>query len=266
MSDMKILAYFGFNPYHGDVGIEIELESNLDPFPNAPKGWRSEVDGSLKAEFSVEYVTNNELKFEDVPEAIDRVRKRISNIKLVEGVRSGVHVHINCQQLTVKETMLFAFTYLAMEIPLVKFCGDDREGNLFCLRAVDAEYLVDKIYYSLTKDNLNYLIHSGNSLRYSSLNFASLNKYGTLEFRAMKTYPELAKIEDWVEILRRIKSYGENLNKAVDIAYQISLESPENWMQNILGEELYKKVRYDGIEKDIMNGLRLIQPLLHAGI
>ncbi len=56
--------------------------------------------------------------------------------------RAGVHVHVNCQELNIIQLYNFITLYLIFEDSLVKWCGPDRVGNLFCLRAKDAEWLL----------------------------------------------------------------------------------------------------------------------------
>ena len=266
MFDKLVKDYYGFDTYAGDLGIEVEMESNEAGFPVAPAGWKSEHDGSLKALFATEYVTSKPVKAEDYVAVLNRLKKRVKDIPLLNSVRAGVHVHVNCGEMTVNEMLRFAMTYMVMEIPLVKYCGPDREGNLFCLRAIDAEFMPHRLHEAISKQKLQGLTNNNNLVRYSSINFNSLQKYGSLEFRSMRTNTGLHKIEEWIEMLLRIRDYSSTLPTASQIAYEISLKSPSNWAEDILGTDLFKEINYEGFEKDIMKGLRAIQPSLFNGV
>lgn len=264
MLDNNVRDWFGFDKVAGDIGVEIELEGRRAPFPIAAKGWRSEHDGSLRGEYAIEYVTNGAIPIDQVGTAIDRLKTRIDNsdVQVVDSIRAGVHIHVNCHDMTLKQVFNFAFVYLAMEHALVKYCGDDREGNLFCLRASDAEYLPYLIQHAYEGDRLNTL--NTMDIRYSSLNFQSLFKFGTLEFRAMKTFTDLRRIKEWAHILYNIKQYSMTIDHPRQIAEDISFNSPELWVSNAVGAEYFNLIKYRDLENDVMNDLRRIQPILYG--
>lgn len=265
MMDVKVKDYYALMNTDRQIGIEIEMEGIGEPFPNAPAGWKSATDNSLKGEWSIEYVTNGPIFADEVPLYMDRMRTRIKNadVKMVPSIRTGVHVHINCQHNTFREVYGFALTYFAMERALTRFCGPQRVGNQFCLRISDAEYLLDKIEEAMTTNSPNRLKQL--AIRYSGLNFLSLSKFGSIEFRAYQTKDNLQGIEEWIDILTRIKQYGIELKDYPTIAADISGKGPEVWMSDIIGAENYKLVEYPGIGSDIMRDLRTIQPLLWTG-
>jgi hypothetical protein len=262
----KLKDYLGYDPKNVDddaVGIEIEMESNHTAFPHAPKGWTSHEDHSLKAMYNREYVTK--------PIHIDLVRVQLKalkdkldmyNVVIYPSIRAGVHVHINVLQLTLQQILNVSYTYLAMERVLMGFCGPNRVGNLFCLRASDAEYLLDRLYAAKQTEHFN-LLHT-DDLRYASLNMSALFKHGTLEFRAMRTDPELKDIAEWAEMLVSIKHYGSELKSPVDIAADISQLGPDQWVKRVLGDDLYERVKSPSLEDNVMKDLRNIQYLLHS--
>lgn len=260
-ANVTIQKLFGLNEVLGDYGIEIELESAMHPFPGAPIGWQSHSDGSLHADYSVEYVTKGAINKEKVFSEIQKVKKKIKDVEVLDSVRAGVHVHMNCQQMTAQQMLGVAFTYLALERSLVKYCGPNRVGNQFCLRASDAEFVFTKLYDSINTGNLSYL--NDNSIRYSSLNFCSLSKFGTLEFRAMQTYSDLSRIVEWVDMLDHIKKYGMNLPSFDRIASDISFNGPVPWAKEVLGDDNFELIKDPKMEKDIMRDLRNIQPLIY---
>lgn len=261
--EAKIIEIVGGHaPYlHKDVGIEIELESYSKPFPSPPVGWLYFGDGSLHADYSVEYVTSEPINIEDVDKELDKLKNILDFDNIYESIRTGVHVHVNCLDLTIKEVITFILVYLSMERILVKFCGPNRDGNHFCLKSSDAGYLIFTIGKLIESNNLNVV--ATNDIRYSSINLNSLIKFGTLEFRAMQTYKNLDKIEEWCNILYNIKKYSKGVNNNKEIAESISHMSPGMWVRSVVGEKYYDMIKYEGLDEDVMKDVRNIQEIIY---
>src|SRR3546814_21174594 len=86
--------------------------------------------------------------------------------------------------LTMTQLYSFMTVYLILENVLVGWCGHSRCGNLFCLRASDAEWLLTSIRAAAEGRTFKHSLHSDN-LRYASMNVKALGDYGSLEFRTM---------------------------------------------------------------------------------
>ena len=133
----------------GDLGIESEVEGfNL---PQQVTGFHTTHDGSLRGE-ALEYVFKK-------PESIERADKLVKmlclklNTKTSEAritERCGIHVHVNVQNLDVKEMWNFVTLYYLYEEVLVRYCGKEREGSLFCLRAKDTYWIIDYLVQAAT--------------------------------------------------------------------------------------------------------------------
>jgi hypothetical protein len=266
MTAFKILDLIGVNSVKGDVGIEIEMEGNV-PFPREDAlvgtNWRSEADGSLRGH-SVEYIVDKPVFVNEVGETLKSLQTVLKRHKTkpVYSFRAGVHVHVNVQKLTMYQLGTLAALYYCVEHSLVKFCGNRREGNLFCLRNEDAEYSLFQLQRALSTGDISYL--ATDDIRYSSMNLRAVTRYGSVEFRAMETQPDLTKIEEWCHILVKLRDAAVQIEDRSDIPYQMSFKGPENWLYDILGESLFKLVNYEGINKDIMRGMRSCQILMYA--
>lgn len=261
MNSLTIRELLGVRKKTGDVGIEIEMEGN-HAFPiEVGPSWRYEEDGSLRG-YSCEYVLKRPHKIENVPKLLSRLKKRLkefgSNINYSE--RAGVHVHVNVQEMTETELYHFALTYYCLETTLMNFCGPNRVGNHFCLRAKDAEYVL-LVLKRAVKRNLGHL--EDERIRYASMNFNSLFKYGSLEFRGMETLPSLEKIEDFCHILLRLRDYSMGKEDFTSIPFDISGLSPLGWARQVLGEELFKLVKTPDMEQNIMEDCRFVQDLFY---
>lgn len=246
----------------GEVGLEIEVETEA-PFTisslEVAKLWKLTSDGSLKG-YSGEFVLRNPLTYPMAMKSLNNLKVdlfKTQGAKMRETVRAGVHVHINVQQMTVPEVMKFALLYYCLETPLTKFCGENRVGNLFCLRFRDAEYLSFVLRGLFTRNKLLNL--RTDDLRYSALNYNSLFKFGSLEFRAMETKPGFDGIEDWVSILLLLKEASMKIEDLTTIGGEISELGPEGWAKKILGQKYFDMLKYDGMEQDIMYDFREVQ-------
>ena len=259
----KVVDLLNLKDTKGDVGIEIEMElqkSNADP-TKFQDSWRLEDDGSLKVN-GVEFVLKKPVKFEDVPPLIDNLKYNLdaSDMKIRPSIRAGIHIHVNMQQSTMKQVYSMICAYYPMESALTRFCGNGREGNLFCLRARDASGVVQTLETSLEQNDLMYL--NTDNLRYAALNIRSLFNYGTLEFRALATTPELDLIVDWCRMLQKLKEYSHKLKNNWEPLHSISGDGPRKWMQDVFGPELFAKLDYPELEEDVIKDSRNIQYLV----
>lgn len=263
-NEKTVRQILGFLKTNGDVGVEIECEANDGPyFPShdLPVPWVATHDGSLRG-VSVEYVMSKPLSTNKVGPALKELSEEITrtgtNFKY--SFRAGVHVHINCQELTPQQVLIFACLYYSLEDVLVEWCGEDRIGNLFCLRLRDAEGLLPYVGDCFKKNKLANL--GSNRIRYASLNYCSLVKFGSLEFRAMATTRDFSKIDTWAKILMRLKEESLKFGSIHSILEKFSMSSPEQWCEEILGPHYEEVKEQKDIDFKVWGGIRLAQDLL----
>lgn len=264
MFNNKVVSYCGLKPTLGDIGIEIELEAYdyVDFATSVDPLWRKEVDNSLKIN-GVEFVIKKPVPYKSVTKVLSDFRENLKKcgIRIRPSIRAGVHIHINMQEQTVNEVIRFMAIYYAMETALIRFCGEGREGNLFCLRARDADYAVFKLEEAIIKSD--FLTMKDQNLRYAACNVQSLFQYGSVEFRAFGTNPELLGIEEWIEMLWAIKEYAAKTKDVwADLAF-ISADGGYAWMKGVLGDKLSALLYHEDLEKDMINDVRNIQHLCH---
>lgn len=243
----------------GDVGIEIEVEGkNL---PRRVKGWNSEADGSLRGEENIEYVLSAPGTLDEAQQALNNLDKAYKDNDSVvdDTVRAGVHVHINAQHLTLVELFNFITIYLILEEPLTKFCGEYREGNLFCLRSCDAEYVLFALREAAQSRVFGGLVHD--NLRYSSMNVKALGTYGSLEFRAMRGTRDLDLIMDWTKILYGLREAGKTFRVPSDVINSFSEGAYEMFMVRTLGQYAELFMTIPNWEKMVKDGMRRAQTI-----
>lgn len=239
-----------------EIGIEIEMEGR-----NLLRGnsgaWNYHEDNSLRGE-SAEYVLRNPVSRSRVQEVLQQLQKALhkAGSELNPSDRCGVHIHMNCQKLTVKQVFCFAILYLIFEDLLVRWCGSDREGNLFCMRSKDAEGLITALATAASKNSLLDLQYD--SYRYASINLFALSKYGSVEFRSMRTTKEFEPIATWAELLIKVKDGSLKFNHPKEIIETLSLQGPVKFAENIFGD-MYRELAHKDNEIIIIDAVRRVQ-------
>ena len=246
----------------GEVGLEIEVEGA--DLPQTITGWRSEVDASLRGE-SLEYVLREPVSREQVPICLKKITKAYARCgsRIANSYRCSTHVHINVQELTMKEVYSFILLYAMFEPFLVKYCGEHREGNLFCLRIGDAEGIVPALRLAATTGEFNQL--GSPLLRYGALNVTALAKYGSLEFRAMRGTEDMAAIGTWVKLLLALKDAAVAYKNPVTIIEDISGRGARGLAYHVFGGLLKEVPLPEEWEDTLFNSMRDLQDIAYCG-
>lgn len=221
---MNVCEYYDLPRTNGEIGIEIELEgSNVDE-AGAP-GWRVERDGSLRGD-SAEYVMRKPVMLREVHKYVRALQKSLddADAEPVDTGRAGVHVHVNMQQYSMTQVINYICAYMIFEDCLTDFCGEHRVGNLFCLRVRDADRLIFSLRDRIRrKDLLNI---NNNANRYAAINIESLPKFGSLEFRAMRSTVDPMEISQWAGMLVCIRDWAVKFDDPRDIIQEFSVDGP----------------------------------------
>lgn len=247
-----------------EIGIEIEMEGPGVSEVSVRNKWSAKTDGSLRGE-SVEWVMPRPVGRNTVHERLSALTKaaKICGARFQPSDRCGVHVHVNVQELTLDEVFKFITTYFILEPVLIRWCGEDREGNLFCLRGSDAEYLIRQLA-RVKEKHVTLIEIMSDELRYAALNVTSLPKYGSLEFRAMQTPEDLMVIETWVKVLLAIKDWSIHQPDCASIIEGMSGMGWVEFARRVLGEELFAQFNNPDIERQLVEGMRLAQIIAYA--
>jgi len=246
-------------PLEGDVGIEIECEGKNLGIVN-DKYWKTEDDGSLRGHYPnerAEFVLKKPIGIEKVKEAVESLKEGLPEAKLNFSYRTSVHVHVNVQDLTNEELLNFMYIYLLLEEPLVNFCGRDRKGNRFCMRIQDAEgfvFTLARVFEGGIPVALNGF--NENDIRYSSMNIASLRKYGSIEFRAMRGNMDSDLIESWAQTLVNLREFSKKFKSPKEIAQHYQKKEAKEFMQEAVGHT-YNLLTYPRMVKEIQRSFSL---------
>lgn len=266
MKDMYDRLGLQCNRTDGEYGVEVEVEGKNLPvrgqFEDFDAYWNVEHDGSLKAAESAEYVFKKPLSLPNVEIALGVLADAYRNAKSKpeESVRAGVHVHVNIQKYSPLELLTFATTYYVLEDVIVHWCGRERVGNHFCLRLQDAEGIVQSLEKACQTKDWRHL--NTDQIRYASLNWSSMFKHGSLEFRCMRSTADIREIMMFVHIIDAVKNGAKKFRDPQDVLASFSeqngIKGFINYVMGDLAEELL-------VFENIVNGrksMEEIQPLV----
>jgi len=241
-------------PVAGDFGIEVEVEGrNLVVINN--EVWKTERDGSLRGE-AQEYILTKPLPRNKIRKALDLLSHRLRNAELNFSSRTSVHVHMNMTDCSYNQILNTVYTYLLLEEPLVTYCGKARRGNRFCLRLQDAEGIMDILTFLFKGKIEDILRIPHDNIRYASINLESLQKYGSLEFRAMKGTLDPETLDTWVEAIHRIKEFSKNVESPIDIYNLYLQKTSKQFIDTVLGD-ISDKFYYPRINNDMSRSFSL---------
>lgn len=251
-------------PEEREIGMEIELEGcNLPVAENFNNYWRVAGDGSLRGE-NAEYVNTRPVARDRVGSALLYLYKRLEHSEIVDSGRAGIHVHINCQYMTVTQVYNFICLYLLFEDMLVDYCGESRKGNHHCLRVKDAEYLIEYLRGIIV--NRDWESFHSNAIRYASINVAALHKFGSLEFRAMRSPVEQEVIETWVGILLNLKDYAIKTVNPPELLNQFSYNGVEKLLEDVFGDNLRHLNNTEQQRQNILEAMWRVQDIAYAEV
>jgi hypothetical protein len=266
---MNVAVLLNKRQVSGDVGIEIEVEGKkLPKHESVQPPWAYMEDHSLRGEDNAEYVLTAPIAFSEVSAALDALWAvfKAKKSKFDDSNRTSVHVHLNCQEFHLNRLTSFMAMYFALEEPLTAWCGDHREGNLFCLRAVDAPAIITAVKRFIQEDG-KYKIHD--SFHYAGLNPQALFKYGSLEIRTLRGCSDKETIETWVRILERLYNLSADFTDPREVCTMLSGNGPLAFFEIILGDMapvVRQGINYsdEDIRQAMMRGIRLAQDICYC--
>lgn len=250
------------------VGIEIELENAGGLARKGYNHWRLEHDGSLR-KGGIELVLTEPKQGKDVIAALDEYEDALKGTRAQGTQYCSTHIHMNFLSCTGEDVLKFMFVYLLLEDGLARYCGPNRENNLFCLTVSNAEDQMDVLsdMYRAYRDRDDTVVrsvqrHGGqNGLKYSAMNLGALSQYGTIESRlsgALTTKEDALK---WINILLSIRQYAINAEGIEDILIQCSALSPLGFAENVLGD-MYPEIQEHFREEEVYDAIDRIQDII----
>lgn len=261
----------------GDLfGLELECEGESVDY-NAEahvlylgNGWLAHKDGSLRhthgqaCEWVFASPANYTTSIQRVNKLFDYFEGR--KAKLVCSNRTSFHVHYNMSDKNVYQVVNTFILFTILEDILDRYCGEDRNGNLFCLSSRHAEGQLGMITQAIFESHNFKEVDEG--YRYCSLNMASLNKFGTVEFRGMRGLDNKGDVLRWLSIINDLCTYAcYTMHNPVDIVEGISLKSPDGLLREIFSKDNYTALTRGlnplELSNSVYEGIRLVQMMCY---
>ena len=180
--------------------------------------------------------------------------------KINPSYRTGVHIHTNVRDMTFNQVFTYIFSYYMFEDALMEFAGADRVGNLFCLRARDAEGIGRTLEKAIKTHKLLALYTD--NIRYSSMNLKALKQYGSIEFRGLPFNGDFQQIESWIQLLLAVKDFSLTVENPKELVALLSKKGGATLAKEVFGDlfPLLPKVDWDVL---LLNSVRLVQRLVY---
>jgi hypothetical protein len=252
-------------------GIEVEVEGkNLINIPmSVANYWGVHEDNSLRKlkpyDHAVEYVCHRPYEMAEVREAVVNLFEYLNKptVTVYNSYRTSVHVHLNFGLETFRTIYNFMTLSLILDELFVSQCGEHRVGNNFCLRAKDALGQVMMLRDSIQGGN-NFFQLGGQMERYSSINFTSLTKFGSIEFRSLECTTHEGRLMHWIGTLDYLKNHAKTYTNPIEIIQQFSQRGPKEFLKQALGPFSHKYIGVPGMEEMLMDGVRVAQDLAYC--
>lgn len=237
--------FFGnrYKTYKGDIGLEIETETEA-PY-DIPKFsfWNSHPDNSLRG-FGMEYTLKQPLDFKiTFPKALEEFNEKTKGVPFVkDSITTSVHVHLNFLNDNFVTLGNFLTLYSLTENLLIRASGEDRLSNLFCLPICDAEEIhhnMVRMFRGIKDKKYASMNFEAENTKYGAINLSSLVNFGSLEIRSFRGTTDIKTISDWVGTLHTMQSYARTPNL---VPPQIILgfkEKRTEYLTDVFGE--YRK-------------------------
>jgi hypothetical protein len=261
--------FFGLHPVEGDVGIEIELEG--DNLPRRVQGWEAKKDNSLRGrggrkispddpqpvtDLPLEYVTRGAVKLSDVPTLLVNLAQSMDGgAEIRTGSRTSTHIHVNMHHETVRSVFGYMLVHAIIEPVLLRLCGPDRNGNLFCMpmsETFDLSTAVLPAWVHAINDygSSEYMIKRG---KYACLNTDPLHTFGSVEVRAFPASVDPKQIMEWVTWATNVRTLArewpdETYATLLDQAYN----TPEAILNPIFGNKPLMSVTHPDNVADLV--------------
>lgn len=267
--------YTGTRDLKGDYGVELEFEGvNFRQYfgDKQVKGWLPHEDGSLRGRpESIEMIFNGPKEYDEGVTLINDLFNAFdtNNTRPLVSNRTSMHVHVNAGKWYVPRLAAFSLIYFTFEEVLSLYAGQERAGNLFCVRGIDAPYVVDTFEEFIKEYNTRFI--QRDNVKYSGLNLSPILTKGSVEVRLMRGPVIREEALDWFEIIHKLNLAGNNYRANPSLfCNEFSLEGCYNVFGKILGKELADKIidKIEFTEADFINsaykGMRNAQALAYA--
>lgn len=270
--DLTVAGLTGKRTKAGHVGLEVEVESPVGrslPRDNLGNQWYYEQDGSLRGADNGEYILRRPINFDAVDGTLDELWAcfKAVNAKLAVSDRTSIHVHLNVMPFFQNRLVALLALWYIFEEPLSYWCGEERVGNMFCLRAKDGPAILTQIREYVESKGAIKLPEQTH--HYAALNVSQMWTHGSIEVRTLRGVTDPALIKQWVGILKKLYDLSTKYTDPRSIIEEFSLEGPMDFFRSVFREDaeaIYKEcgMTDDEFRASLYEGVRYAQELTYA--
>lgn len=266
---MKLSELYEMPKKEGHVGLELECEfrHQRPTHELTPNGWSRKEEGSLRYN-GVEYVTRNPLKcnhnkFDRIKALTDVINQNEWGI-IKDSPRTSLHVHVNVQGKTPVEIWTQVTAFWLFENLLLKYCGETREGNLFCLRLKDAEALIRFAKEDLSGD-LPFSMLGSDRVRYAAQNLKAISSFGSIEYRCMRGVTDPETIHVWSDEMWNLSVKSKEFRSPSHLMDEFYHSPKDRFLNRFFSDEFTEQlVKYKGWDELIEENAPIICELAFA--
>jgi hypothetical protein len=232
------------------IGMEVEVEGVTSiPKDKFTKLWTADADGSLK-DAGVEYKSHI-LRSEFTPAALICLNHGLSEAcpKHYYGPRSSFHVHVNVQDLTPKQLVLYCLLYSVSEFLFFRLTQTNRVVSNFCVPVNETESFYEAVgnLYRTEKPMWNDLESFVGEYggKYSAFGVFRLLDLGTVEFRHMHGNNDITLLSLWISLAIQLKFVAKTLplERFEKIVRNINTTSHyDQFMRMLFGDDLAPEI------------------------
>lgn len=217
------------------VGIEIEVESHhvhdemvRTHLGNTAAGWTLDLEeGSLRAgAYGWEIKHTRPIRMAHIHQSLNALYPIMTGSS--GSWRAAVHCHVDVSQISAGMDRVWALCYIYDDVLFELFSPERRESN-FCVPVGNnvAEAQQQMTYFKTDPR----CIHE-NYGKYRSINLTSINKFGSIEFRHMKTPTTDLTVSSVKQALYKIVDFATVTSNIISVAY--SSPSTESMIERVL--------------------------------
>jgi hypothetical protein len=196
------------------LGIEVEVENIHRPIP-MPAFWKVKSDGSLR-NGGHEFVSSPLAPTQSMTAFLAlwiALQKLIPSHSPDFNWRTGIHVHLNVQQLSEVEFRRLLLLCVIFEPILFSFAGEERKQNMFCVPITESTTFSELRHYLSGYRELYQLATTWP--KYNAINLCRMFSYmagtmsalpalGTLEFRHFGGSADIDQLFRWQSVILRL--------------------------------------------------------------
>lgn len=245
-------------------GLEIESEGIRETRGLNHNLWQTKSDGSLRGDFRLECVTYP-LSGDRLREAVWQYCHMASFAEQPFSWRCASHVHMNCLDLFPKEVSALILLTFAADNYFYAAGDDARRCNYNCrpasLLLPMAEFLgtlarhanrgaTSRMWQLLSPTGRS---HGSTEPRYVGMNWWSLRKFGTVEFRHFPGTRDAEQLFRWIRMCGNLQLAACQYGK-VSAVLKLIEQGPTVFGEAVFGAD-WSRMLYDGHEQDWQEAL-----------